>query len=166
METQWLGLNDTIEKIYALKPGTVIIDTLTEAYELIRLAHFGKVDQVLPIRYQAVFAEMQALVRQAYFAHSTSTVFIHKLGVDYDTKEPKPLGWKEADFFAQVNLRHFRTPPDGGKGMDTYSVKVKDCRQNPHLNGIDLHGAQCTLEYLEWSVLDWRPENVLEDVKV
>ena len=35
-------LNQTLEQVYRLNPGTVVIDTMTEAYELARLAHFGK----------------------------------------------------------------------------------------------------------------------------
>ena len=154
---QWIELNRKLEQIYTLNPGTVVIDTMTEVYELVRLAHFGKMDQVMPNRYGPVFAEMKAMVRQAYAAERTSTVFIHKMGTNFDTKQPEVKGWRDMDFMVQVNLRNDRTPPEAGFGLDNYYSVIKDCRQNPYTNGMRLEGEQFSLQYLEWVILQWRP---------
>ena len=63
---QWEELKSKLESVYSLNPGTVILDTWTEAYELARLANFGKTEQVMPNRYGPVFAELRATVRLAY----------------------------------------------------------------------------------------------------
>ena len=154
---QWIDLNIMLEHIYSLQPGTVVIDTMTEVYELARLAHFGKTDQVMPNKYGVVYAELRSLVRQAYAAENTTTVFVHKMGMGFDSKQPETKGWKEMDFMTQVNLRNDRTPPETGYGMDTYFTVVKDCRQNPNVNGYRLDGEQFSIPYIEWFVLQWRP---------
>ena len=153
----WKDLNTKLEQVYALNPGTVIIDTWTEAYELARLAHFGKVDQVMPNRYGPVFAEMAAAVRQAYDAESTTTVFTHKMGINFDTKQPEVKGWSQMPYMVQVNLENKRTPSQLGYGLDDYSCTIKDCRQNPHVNGYALRDNTFSIEYLETFVLDWSP---------
>ena len=154
---QWADINTKLEQVYALNPGTVVIDTMTEVYELARLAHFGKTDQIMPNKYGVVYAEMRSLVRQAYAAENTTTVFVHKMGIGFDSKQPEIKGWKEMDYMTQVNLRNDRTPPESGYGIDNYFTTIKDCRQNPNINGYSLRDENFAISYLEWFVLEWRP---------
>jgi hypothetical protein len=155
---QWSQLNTTLEQVYRLNPGTVVIDTMTEAYELARLAHFGKLTQVMPHQYTMVQSEVRSMVRMAYAAEQTSTVFIHKMGYNFDSKLPEIKGYNQMPFMVQANLENYKMPNPAGYGIDTFYSKIKDCRQNPHTNGMVLDGANFSLEYLEWLIHGWRPE--------
>ena len=147
-QSQWRKLTGTLEQIYALHPGTVVIDTMTETYELVRLAHFGKTDQVMPNKYGPVFAEMRAMVRMAYAAEYTTTVFTHKMGKNFDTGLPEVKGWKDMDFLVQVNLQNDRAPNEAGHGLENYYATIRKCRQNPHASGMMLMGENFSLQYL------------------
>ena len=154
---QWREFASKLQQVYALKPGTVIIDTLTEVHELARLAHFGKLSQVQPHMYGPVNEEMKSMTRLALAATSTTTVFLHKMGYKYQTGEPEVKGWNQIPYVVQANIQTGKIPPEGGVGIDSYYVQVKDCRLNPHLNGFALSGDQLTLEWLEYYVLRWKP---------
>ena len=156
-QRQWRELNVMLSQVYALNPGTVILDTWTEGYELARLAHFGKLSQVQAHQYGPVFAEMRSVIRQAYASRHTTTVFVHKMGLEYETKVPEVKGWNQMDFHVQVNLRNGKNPAPAGFGLEEIYTQIKDCRQNPDTNGYLLQEATFSLEYLEWFVLRWRP---------
>ena len=55
-------------------------------------------------------------------------------------------------FLVQANLENYKMPNPAGYGIDTFYSKIKDCRQNPHTNGMVLDGANFSLEYLEWLI--------------
>ena len=59
---QWEDLKTHIYHAYCLNPGTVLIDTWSEAYELCRLANFGKLDQVMPHQYGIVYQDMKGAI--------------------------------------------------------------------------------------------------------
>ena len=157
--SKWVDLSVKLEQVYALNPGTVVVDTWTEAHELARLAHFGKLSQVQPHNYGPVNDDMAALVRQAYRAEQTTTVFLQKMRTKFGTNPPEleVHGWSQMDYMVQVNLRNGKSPNQSGQGIDTYFSQIKDCRQNPHVVGYGLSGDAFSLEYLENLVLDWRP---------
>ena len=156
---KWTDFNDTLQRIYALNPGTVVIDTWTEGYALARLAHFGKLSQVLSHQYGPVNDDLAAVVGLAFGAKHTTTLFIHKMGYKFASDPPQTevKGWKEMDYMVQVNLRNSKVPAEAGVGMDTFYSQIKDCRQNPNAVGYALSGDSFSLEYLESVVLDWRP---------
>ena len=152
---QWVNLNKKLEETYRLNPGTVIIDTATEVYELARLAHFAKTSQVQPHQYGFVNAEMNAMVNQAYAAERTSTVFINKMRVGFNTQQPEFHGFSQMPFGVQVNLENTKSANPSGAGIDTFYSRIIDCRQQPNAVGRVLTGESFSLEYLEKLIHDY-----------
>ena len=125
---------------------TVIVDTATEWWEMVRVARFGRVLQVPPVAYPPVNAEFRRLLNRAY-SSKANVIFIHKLKEVYDTKiingkdGPKEVsirtgtyeraGFRDLGYVVQINARMERVNGE-------FHLKVADCRQNPALAGMDL----------------------------
>ena len=147
---QWLALKSTLPSALSLPPGTVVIDTASEAHELSRLAAFGKLTQVMPHNYGPVNAEWRELIRLAYDSQM-NTILIHKMRPKYvndvRTKEYEIKGFGETGYLVQASLITSREDsPDGG--LPKYSVFLEDCRQNPKINGTILRDPMVTLDFL------------------
>lgn len=145
----WNDLKSRIVRAYSLKVGTVVWDTATEAYELCRLARFGKLVQVQPHNYVEVNNEWRELLRTAYDS-SMNTIFIHKMKAVWlnstdsqgrlrsvKTDNYEISGFSEMDYLAQVNLIHYREDAEAGT---VFSVYIKDSRHNPGVAGQTLRG--------------------------
>lgn len=144
----WSDLKIRIHKAYALRAGTVVWDTATEAYELARLAHFGKLSQVMAHNYVEVNNEWRELLRVAYDS-TVNTVFVHKMKPKWvnnvRTSDYEPSGFSEMDYLSQVNIITYREDRGGGP---EFSALIKDCRQNPNISGQVLRGPVCNFEFL------------------
>ena len=153
---QWEQMRQALSQVYAANPGTVIIDTMTEVYELARLANFGKLTQMAHL-YGEVNAGMKAMVRQGYHSLTTTTILLSKMDKDYDTKEPRPKGWRDLRFHTQANIVTWRDPMQNG--VEAFRATVESCRQNPVLMGMELKGDQLNVAtYLEWLIREYKPE--------
>lgn len=126
--------------------GTTVVDTLSEAWELVRLSRFGKLTQVMPHMYGPVNAEFRDILREAY-DHDGNTVFLSKL-VDewenYTDSTGKEKGRKTgnktrkgfSDLPFQVQINAICNREDQAGGGSEFSVTIEDCRFNPDANGI------------------------------
>jgi len=127
--------------------GLVIIDTGTEAWELLRLASFGKLTQVLPHHYSKPNAEFRDLVREGYDA--SNVVWIHKMKPEYENftdsqgkeKSRKTGGlsvkmMNDIPFLVQANVQTWSQPREGG-GTE-FGATIIDCRLNPDLTGLSI----------------------------
>lgn len=152
-ETLWFELRSRMETAYKLGVGTIVVDTGTEAYELARLAHFGKLTQVLPHHYTEVNAEWRELLRLAYDS-TMSTVFVHKMKPkwvnDKRTADYELSGFSEMGYMSQINVTTFREDiaDDGGVVTSEFGLLVKDCRQSPDVNGAVMRGPMCNFNIL------------------
>lgn len=150
-EPMWENLKSVFQKIYSLNEGTVVVDTDTEVYELARLAKFGKLSQIMPQHYTEVNNEYREVLRLAYDSPMNS-VFIHKMKPKYinnaRTADYEPSGFGDMEYNSQINIICYREDSQEGSGMPEFSVFVKDCRQNPSLNGTVLRGAMCDFSFL------------------
>lgn len=113
---------------------TVIVDTGGEAWETLRLAEFGKMDQVKPHHYSRVNQPMRDLVRTA-FDYDSNVIWNHKLKDEYidDTRTGRfeRAGFKDMGFLTQADIRLYKE--DG-----QFKILVNSCRQNPELEGMEL----------------------------
>jgi len=147
-KTMWLKLKSLVLKAYTLKQGTIIYDTSSETYELARLAHFGKLTQVMPHNYQEVNNEWKDLLRTAYDS-PMNTIFIHKMKPKWvnnaRTSEFELAGFADMCYLSQINLTTHRT----GEGENIeFSVSVDDCRINHRVGGEFLEGPMCDFNIL------------------
>lgn len=132
---------------------TIIIDTMTEAWEFCRLARLGKLTQVMPQHYGPVNAEFRELIRLA-FSGSTNLILLHKTADEYTdnarTGNRKRKGFSEIGFLVQSIVRTRRIPAktytDSVTGAIIKSSEVRrfvdiiDSRQAPELTGLSFEG--------------------------
>lgn len=132
---------------------TIIIDTATEIWEILRMARFGKLTQVMPFQYGPVNAEYRALIRDAY-NYDKNLILLHKMKAQYindkRTGEWERAGFSDTGFLVQVNAQIYRyAPQDGGD----FAIFIKDCRQNPDVAGEELVGPMCNFPFLASMVM-------------
>ena len=130
---------------------TIVWDTATETWELIRLARFGKLSQVMPVQYGPVNAEMRGLIRMAYDSDK-NFVMLHKMKAEYvnDKKTGKfeRAGFNDTGYIVQVNLRTFHDPED-----NSFGIEVLNARQNMTLCGQVFTGDLCTFPMIATMIL-------------
>jgi len=145
----WADLKQRLELSWTLRQGTVVVDTGGEAYELARLAHFGKLTQIMPHQYTQVNSEWRELMRRAYDS-DMSTIFIHKQKPKYvnnvRTSEYDLAGFSEMGYLSQINLVSHRQDSDGEE--PEFSMEVVDCRHKASLGGQWFTGPLCNFEFL------------------
>lgn len=137
------------------KVRTLVIDTATELWELLRLHSFGKLSQVMPHQYGPVNAKYQALIRSAYAHPDKSLILLHKMKPKYvndkRTADYEASGFSNTPFLVQVNVQVERDAP-GDDGPGEFHLQVRDCRQNQLLQGEWLSGPLCTFPFLATQV--------------
>lgn len=133
---------------------TVVIDTETELWELIRLARFGKLTQVMPYHYGPVNGEYRKVIREAYDS-SKNLILLHKMKPKYvndkRTNEYERAGFNDVGFLAQVNCQVYRDPVDEG---GEFNLEILDCRQNADASGEVLSGPMASWDFLASTVLE------------
>lgn len=132
---------------------TIIFDTATEIWEILRMARFGRLTQVMPYQYGPVNAEYRALIREAY-NWDKNLILLHKMKPQYindkKTGDYDRAGFGDTGFLVQVNTQVYRySPEDGGE----FAIHIKDCRQNADLAGEEFSGPLCTFPFLASMVL-------------
>lgn len=133
--TLWTSFVTDFKAALQSKARTIVIDTATEAWELIRLARFGKLAQVLPHNYGPVNAEYMSIIREGY-TYDKNVILVHKLKKQYIddkfTGKYERAGFTNTGFLVQTNLEVYRDGLDG-----EFYLKVLDCRQNSALGGME-----------------------------
>lgn len=130
---------------------TVVLDTATEIWELLRLARFGRLTQVMPYQYGPVNAEFRALIREAY-KYDKNLILLHKMRPVYinDKRVDKHerAGFSDTGFLVQVNTRITYD-----KDEEVFDLEIEDCRHNPYLAGEIMSGPLCDFEMLKAMIL-------------
>lgn len=129
------------DSLVSAKQGTVVIDTDTEVYELLRLARFGKLTQVMPHHYGPVNAEFRDIVRSA-FDHKSNLFLIGRMGDEWindaagkgnKTGQRIRKGFGDLPYLTQINAMCERVDNPGGGSM--FQAVIESCRFNPECNG-------------------------------
>lgn len=127
-------------------PGTIIIDTMSEVYELSRFFHFGGRQNQVDRAYAPVYVDMKEIVRMIEGA-GVNGIFVHQLADSRDDKVTLAdgsvvpatymKGWKDIIYDMQVVLELDRLgdPPD-----ERYLALIKECRQKGMLKNQWLEG--------------------------
>lgn len=69
---------------------TLIIDSATEAWEICRIARFGKIEQVLPEHYGPVNREFEALLRLPFSTQNLNAIYLHRQEKEYADRAVEP----------------------------------------------------------------------------
>lgn len=130
---------------------TIVWDTATEIWELLRLARFGRLTQVMPYQYGPVNAEFRALIREAY-KYDKNLILLHKMRPVYinDKRVDKyeKAGFGDTGFLVQLNAEI-----QYDKDEEEFVLRIEDCRHNPFMAGEELSGPMCDFEILKSLIL-------------
>lgn len=128
----------------------VVWDTGNHAWEILRMARFGKLTQVMPHHYGPVNTEFESLLWLAE-EQKKIIILVHKMSKEYKTnKEGKDTwtgayersGYSHMQYVANIQLEHFRTPDK------QFAVRVIQNKINPEVDGSELAGDDCSFGYL------------------
>lgn len=168
-QDEWLAMWMKMRKAYltALKDKairTLVWDTGTEAWELVRLARFGQLSQVMPQHYGPVNAEFRDMLRKVYETDK-NLIMLHKMKDEYvligDRKTGKSertgghvrAGFSDVGYLMQMNLRVWRNE-------EGFGLTVRDCRQNAEIAGMDISEPMNTFPFVAAEVFgDTSPED-------
>jgi hypothetical protein len=138
---------------------TIVWDTATEVWEMMRMAAFGKLTQVKPHHYGPVNAEYRDLLRLAY-GSDKNLILLHKMKAEYvedrRTGKFERAGFSDTGFLVQLNAVAWRDK-DG-----TFGITVQDSRQRPELAGEEITEPLLSFPFLASQVFpdtleeDWR----------
>lgn len=125
---------------------TIVADTESDTWELIRIARFGKLTQVMPHHYGPVNAEYANFWNEVYDTDK-NLILLRKMKEEYDDATKKytgkfhPTGYKEIKYLVQVNI-------ELGRNDQGFFMRVIDCRQNMDIAGAELPGDMCNFQSL------------------
>ena len=145
---------------------TIVADNATELWEILRMARFGKLDQVKPHHYGPVNAEYRDFIRTAYDQTKTNLILLHKIKDEYvnDNRTGKRIrsGFGDTGFLVQCNVSMWRdATKDAPAYPDNFHMYVTDCRQNMEVAGMDVSGGDinfptlATLVFPDTKEKDW-----------
>jgi len=157
-EKEWNAVKTSIvTAIQHPKLRTLVVDTGTELWELLRLAWFGKLDHVMPQHYGPVNREMRDLVKGAYERDDLNVVWVHKVKKQYVQNKKGEDSWNgtyemagfgDMPYLADITIEHYwrnATEDQPGRfGMRVVGVG----RQTPDVCGLELEGEDCTFGML------------------
>lgn len=133
---------------------TIVVDNATELWELVRLSHFGKLEQVKPHHYVHPNNEYREFIRVAYDQSRTNLILLHKMSDEYvndkTTGNKKRKGFSDTGYLVQVNALCYREILQ--PVPDCFHMTITDCRQNAELSGIDLSGNDLNFQQLAMQV--------------
>ena len=145
---------------------TLVLDTGTEIWELLRLARFGRVAQIKPHHYVEVNREYREFVKDAYNS-SCNLIILHKakaVWIDVadgkggvkgrKTGDYERAGFADTGFLVQTNIETYRIPRNEREDTDDgFRVKIVDCRQNANLDGEEFTTPMNTFPMLAQMIL-------------
>jgi len=141
------------------KVSTIVVDTASEAWEIFRLAEFGKLTQVRPHHYAAVNLQFKRLWRLAYETPGQNLIMVHKLKPVYmgesRTGDYERAGYSDAGYDAQVVVWLFKESErdEDGKMQTRFGLVVTKCRLNPTLESLELTGPMNAWDVLQSFVI-------------
>lgn len=142
---------------------TIILDTATEVWEIVRLAYFGKLTEIKPHHYSGVNAEFRTFLKKVYKTDK-NLILIQKMKAEYvDNKRTgdwEMAGFSDTPFIAQVVLHPFHVEKnmileDGYAAQKgEFGVKIYKSRHNPSMDGQILMGPLATFPIIASMIIE------------
>lgn len=133
---------------------STVVDPESETWELIRIARFGKLTQVMPHHYGPVNAEYRNFINEVYDTDK-NLILLGRLKEEWEnqvvngkevgkkTGKLERVGMKDIPYIVQVNaIAHHDSE------TRQFSIEIVNCRQNPDLCGFVLPQELCTFQQL------------------
>jgi len=132
---------------------TLVFDTATEIWELLRLSKFGKLTQVMPYHYGPVNALYRKMIREVYKSDK-NLILLHKMKPlyinDKRTRDYERSGFGDTGFLVQANTRVSRDMEDEGD----FCIEIIDSRHKAEMAGEVLTGPMCSFPMLASVLMD------------
>ena len=149
--TELAGLSDASTKVWTefvtnLRASvercrSIVIDTGTKAWDLLRIARLGKLTQVMPIQYTAVNQEFNELV-QVLHRSPANIIWLHRVKPVYEndkkTGEVVRAGYGDMAFEVDAVIRML--PVESKNPAEQVQVRFGACGSNRKLSGSVLEG--------------------------
>lgn len=134
-EAMWADVLTTFDAAVMGGVRSIVVDSGTIAYNLIRWAAFGKLAQVASHQYAAVYMEMDKLISRATAA-GVNLIFTHQVKEKWEggqsTGELVFAGYPNFPYKADALVQTYRTVDEDGPH---YHIYVRDTRQAPMVVG-------------------------------
>ncbi len=134
---------------------TIVWDSATEVWEMVRLAKLGKLAQVMPHQYGPVNAEFRTLLREVYDS-DVNFILLHKVKKMYVNDKwngkYERAGFNDIAFLVQCVTEVGRYPLKDEDHDREFYLDITDCRQNAECAGERLEGEMCNFTYLAMTV--------------
>jgi hypothetical protein len=152
-DREWNKLARAFQAVIESNYRTLIIDTATEVWEMLRLARFGKLTQVMPHHYGPVNVEFKELVKSICSKPGLNSIWIHQLKKEYkqgkDGKDSWTGGYERAGFngmpyLVDAVVEHYID-------MDTreFGIRILDSRyRTAEVLGEEMTGELCSFPML------------------
>lgn len=140
---------------------SIVIDTESELWELIRMARFGALTQIMPYMYTPVNAEYGRTLREIMTSDKNLILLRHVKPVyinDKRTKEYEAAGFGGVEKIVEVVADVWR---EEEADTPTWNLTITKCRSQPTLDGETLSGIMASFPWLAaqaiegTSVEDW-----------
>jgi len=119
---------------------SIVVDTATELWEVLRMARLGALAKVMPYQYTPVNAEMTATIKHI-LPCDKNVIFIHKLRPQYVNDKwnggYERSGFNQMKFLVQSNISLRFENGD-------FICRINDCSRNMSLCGLELSGEMCS----------------------
>lgn len=142
---------------------TIVLDTATEVWEVVRLAYFGKLTEIKPHHYSGVNAEFRRFLKKVYNTDK-NLILIQKMKAEYvnnnRTGEWEMAGFSDTAFIVQAVIYPFRidkpTMVEPGVTLEKgeFGVRVHESRHNPAVNGNILTGALAAFPFVAATIIE------------
>jgi hypothetical protein len=155
---------------------SIVLDTGTDIWELLRLAEFGSLTPRGDIKqiYSIVNQQYRSLIKIAY-DKAVSLDVIHRVKKQYVTrtvqtqKGPQKVdvwegdyeraGFADSGYLSQINIEHIFDASRPGPLSNKFGIRVIDSRQNMNIVGLELFGEENNFPTLASYVFDNSPED-------
>jgi hypothetical protein len=131
-EQTWKQFTHDYKAMLGANVRTGIIDNASEAWDLLRVAKFGRLTQIMPHLYTTVNSEFRGLLRLAYKS-DMNLILLHKVKKQYINEQwngkYERNGFNDIGYLVQVVVETYK---QDGK----FFLKVLACRQNASIEGL------------------------------
>ena len=151
-EQVWAQFKSDFYGVLKVGKGTLIVDTETSMYEIIRLARFGKLTQVTPEQYGPINAELTAMM-DAAFETEMNIIMVRRTAAEYAGRQRtggwEDRGWNQMPFIMDMRIWTYRCMAgmcqvmrmDGKSTLhpagNGFHARIRDSRWRHELVGMD-----------------------------